>query len=275
VSILSKSLTNFKELFNKVLFFRIYNDIKEVHASLPVVKAAPVPVVQAAPVPVVKVAPVPVVDVAPVPVETPIVSVAAEPVAEVKNDDIAVVGVTSSAVPYGLAPVHSVPYAPYAHYYAPQQGYYQAPVAPVVQTPVHAPVSYYAPHHGYQPTAYHAQPAVVPAPVTYQAAPVQAPVSAPAPGHSQFHAQVFNTLKTNSKKCKLFLTNSSTLFIFRMSLVDTTMVMPQLSHQNKNSGHLTALSEELTAILMPMASFRLLIMFPMRRVSKLQPLISQ
>ena len=107
-----------------------------------------------------------------------------------KNDEIAVVGVTSSAVPYGIAPVHSVPYAPYAHYYAPQQGYYQAPVAPVVQTPVHAPASYYAPHHGYQPVAYHAQPAVVPAPVAYQAAPVEAPVSAPAPGHSQFHAQV-------------------------------------------------------------------------------------
>merc|ERR1712172_475518 len=74
-----------------------------------------------------------------------------------------------------------VPYAPYAHYYAPQQGYVQAPVTPaVVQTPVHAPYAYgYAPQQGYYQAPV--------APVTYQAAPVVAPV--PAPSHSQFHAQ--------------------------------------------------------------------------------------
>merc|ERR1719382_703446 len=76
-----------------------------------------------------------------------------------------------------------VPYAPYAHYYAPQQGYVQAPVTPaVVQTPVHAPYAYgYAPHQGYYQAPV--------APVTYQAAPVVAPAPVPAPSHSQFHAQ--------------------------------------------------------------------------------------
>ena len=100
---------------------------------------------------------------------------------EEKHDDMEVLSATPEVVaPKVFEPKvvsAPVPYAPYAHYYAPQQGYVQAPVTPaVVQTPVHAPYAYgYAPHQGY-----------------YQApvAPVVAPAPVPAPSHSQFHAQV-------------------------------------------------------------------------------------
>ena len=100
---------------------------------------------------------------------------------EEKHDDMEVLSATPEVVaPKVFAPKvvsAPVPYAPYAHYYAPQQGYVQAPVTPaVVQTPVHAPYAYgYAPQQGY-----------------YQApvAPVVAPAPVPAPSHSQFHAQV-------------------------------------------------------------------------------------
>ena len=107
---------------------------------------------------------------------------------EEKHDDMEVLSATPEVVePKIFEPKvvsAPVPYAPYAHYYAPQQGYVQAPVTPaVVQTPVHAPYAYgYAPHQGYYQAPV--------APVTYQAAPVVAPAPVPAPSHSQFHAQV-------------------------------------------------------------------------------------
>ena len=107
---------------------------------------------------------------------------------EVKHDDMEVLSAAAGVVePKVFEPKvvsAPVPYAPYAHYYAPQQGYVQAPVTPaVVQTPVHAPYAYgYAPHQGYYQAPV--------APVAYQTAPVVAPAPVPAPGHSQFHAQV-------------------------------------------------------------------------------------
>merc|ERR1711997_708048 len=74
----------------------------------------------------------------------------------------------------GPAPVPET----YAHYYAPQQGYYQAPYAPaVIQAPVQPQTTYYAQHHGYYQ-------APVAAPIV-----APAPVAAPAPANSQFHAQ--------------------------------------------------------------------------------------
>merc|ERR1711936_488158 len=79
-----------------------------------------------------------------------------------------------STVPYAINPVYQ--------YYAPQQGYYQTPVAPVaVQAPVQQPLAYYAPTH-----AYHQAAVPVAAP---QATVVPVAPAAPAPSHSQFHAQ--------------------------------------------------------------------------------------
>jgi len=107
---------------------------------------------------------------------------------EVKHDDMEVLSAEEPKVAQTIVLEPKtvsgtpVPYAPYAHYYAPQQGYVQAPITtPVVQTPVETPVAYYAPYNGYQQVQ----------PVTYQTAPVAvpAPVAAPAPSHSQFHAQ--------------------------------------------------------------------------------------
>ena len=131
-------------------------------------------------------------------VDVPNVAVAAESepyVAETTNveydtDDMEVIAAepetVANTVPYAATPVH---------YYAPAQGYYQAPVTPqVVQTPAHTPVAYYAPYHGYQPAL-----APYTVPVTYQdpedggartdlAAPAAvAPVAVPTPQHSQFH----------------------------------------------------------------------------------------
>ena len=82
---------------------------------------------------------------------------------------------TPVVAPYATNPVYQ--------YYAPQQGYYQTPVAPVaVQAPVQQPLAYYAPTH-----AYHQAAVPVSAP---QATVVPVAPAAPAPSHSQFHAQV-------------------------------------------------------------------------------------
>ena len=101
------------------------------------------------------------------------------PAATPESDDMEVVAAKEtpvvSTVPYAINPVYQ--------YYAPQQGYYQTPVAPVaVQAPVQQPLAYYAPTH-----AYHQAAVPVAAP---QAAVVPVAPVAPAVTHSQFHAQV-------------------------------------------------------------------------------------
>merc|ERR1712110_936109 len=105
------------------------------------------------------------------PVAAPAAYVEPAPVAAAESDDMEVVAAQETPLvgpaPYAVNPVYQ--------YYAPQQGYYQPPVAPVaVQTPVHHNVAYYAPTHAY-----------------HQAAVPVAPV-APAVSHSQFHAQNVN-----------------------------------------------------------------------------------
>ena len=99
------------------------------------------------------------------------------PAATPESDDMEVVAAQETPVvaPYATNPVYQ--------YYAPQQGYYQTPVAPVaVQAPVQQPLAYYAPTH-----AYHQAAVPVAAP---QATVVPVAPAAPAPSHSQFHAQV-------------------------------------------------------------------------------------
>ena len=114
--------------------------------------------------------------------EAPVVAqVYAEPapVIAAEHDDIDVVAAQKTPV------VGTVPYvtSPVYQYYAPQQGYYQTPVAPVpVQTPVQQPIAYYAPTHAYHQAAV---PVSTPAATVVPVAPV-----ASAATHSQFHAQV-------------------------------------------------------------------------------------
>merc|ERR1712241_260982 len=98
------------------------------------------------------------------------------PAATPESDDMEVVAAQEkpAVAPYATNPVYQ--------YYAPQQGYYQTPVAPVaVQAPVQQPLAYYAPTH-----AYHQAAVPVAAP---QATVVPVAPAAPAPSHSQFHAQ--------------------------------------------------------------------------------------
>jgi len=154
----------------KAAHLKIYSEIKN---SMPDYEVAPVTIDE---------------------VDVPVVAVAAEPepyVAEKTNveydtDDMEVIAAepetVAKTVPYAATPVH---------YYAPAQGYYQAPVAPqVVQAP--APVAYYAPYHGYQPAlAPHTVPATYQGPdlIAAPAPAAVAPVAVPTPEHSQFHAQ--------------------------------------------------------------------------------------
>merc|ERR1712110_1221931 len=90
--------------------------------------------------------------------QAPVADVVAKPapVVAVASDDMK----QETPLPTPEAP--SAP-LPYAYHYAPQQGYYQAPV--------HPQTAYYAQHHGYYQTP----------------APIAVPVAAPA--NSQFHAQ--------------------------------------------------------------------------------------
>ena len=115
----------------------------------------------------------------PTPVVAPTAYVAPAPVVAAESDDMEVVAAQETPLvgpaPYAINPVYQ--------YYAPQQGYYQTPVAPVaVQTPVHHNVAYYAPTHAYHQAAV---PVAAPQATVVPIAPV-----APAVSHSQFHAQV-------------------------------------------------------------------------------------